>query len=210
MGRKSPEKNKSGVALASGGDAGRGGAASSGSDNGSAAAVGDGVTDGPLGPAVTADFLADAGIGLQDLIEPGHGPSSRAAGGRPSSPTDVPTPVVAPAVKVEVDERMILKTLQLMDSMISAFAGVASETAEELEPLTAMLKPLADYYATDAQSVTMLWVFASIGVAGYGLTKYQKYRAAHPKLAKDQPLPMKAADGSTVTPAEVATPPGAD
>jgi hypothetical protein len=92
--------------------------------------------------------------------------------------------------------------------MISAFADVPAEAAEDLEPLASTLKPLADYYASDTPSVTILWTMAALGIGGYGLTKWQRFRAAHPPKPKTV-LPMKAADGSEVESSEVATPPGA-
>jgi hypothetical protein len=164
--------------------------------------------DSGLGPAVTAEFASDAGIGLQDLLG-GTGGRARVGGGRPTSPTDAPAPV-SPMARVEVDPRLIAKSLEMLDAMISAFADVEREPPEDMERLSALVKPLADYYASDSPSVTALWVMAGLGVGGYALTKYQRFRQSHPKPKTGDVLPMPDASGASVSTDAVATPPGSN
>lgn len=152
---------------------------------------------GGLGPAVTAEF--EQAVGLESLIGGDRAPRAVKELTAPSGVSGSTTPPL-PSIPM-------LNVARMCDAMVSAFADVDREDDDSLTPLVESTQPLADYYAGSETSVTMLWLLACMGVCSYGLTKFQKYRAAHPKKAKRPDVATAASDGAASFIPEVETTP---
>lgn len=202
MGRKHASGHKARPTRAS-----RGGA-SAGSENGDGVSASAPATEpesptSGLGPAVTTDF--EQVSGLQDMV-----------GDRGARVEKEPTAPSAPAATPPLPPIPMLSVARMCDAMVSAFADVDREDDEGLKQLVDVTQPLADYYAGSESSVTMLWLLACMGICSYGLTKFQKYRLAHPKKPKPRPDVATAATDEEpptrrtmrIPREEMATPPG--
>ncbi len=123
-----------------------------------------------LGPATTAEFVE--AVGLQDMVPEGRGRGASREPTAPAAPSSSPS--------VSFDPAMLHAIIKSLDSVTSAFAGVAPETEDELKEVEPMLQPLLNHYAGGSNSVAVLWGLAVLGLTTYSLRKWRKFQLANP------------------------------